>query len=167
MATNKRVDASILLDSERYDQLRAYQKRKGTESLDDALTLVVNTGLSRIAALENHQSKQPAKEKKPRKEKAPKAKPQAKVKAKAAAKGTKKKAAKKVEADKKPVAAAAKKVQKGGAKVAGTVKVQKSGATVSRLAPQRPQPALSPVAAPSPAPANGAAAPTALEVAEA
>ena len=167
MGSTKRVEASILLDSERYDQLKAYHQRKGTEKLDDALTLVVNTGLSRIAALEAHASKAPSKER-PKKEKALKV-----VKAKAAGKtktksAGKKKAGKKKVAKVRPIveakkpAAAAKKVAKGGAKVGGGIKVAKSGATVSRLAPQRPQPVL-----PAASSTNGSAATSVAEAAEA
>ena len=132
-ATAKRLDVSILLDSERHEALRAYAKAKKTENIDDAVTLVVNTGLSRIAALRKHAANQEPKERKPRAAKAEKPK---------AAKGKKvaKKAAKKVKA--KP--AAASKAVKRVAKANTPVKLAKSGASVSRIAPQKPGPAAEP-----------------------
>lgn len=181
MPSTKRIEASVLLDTERYEQLKAYQARKGLADVSEAVSLIVNTGLSRQNASDRYQAKQtearkaaggrarkkaePKVAKAAKSDKAPKA---AKTKAKAAGKGKAKKVNAKARGDAKPKSdtkiAAKKRVAKAeGASAAKTQpvkKVAKSNATVGRIVPQRPGPAASP--------SNGGIPPTTTnEVAEA
>lgn len=141
MAT-KRINASILLDEERYAALKAYAAQKGVD-IDGAITFVLNTGLSRIQALSKHAQGKGKKERAAARAAKPKA--EAKPKAKAApAKAAKAKPKAKAKAEAKPVAKAApKKAESKKAPEAkkGAVVAKRSGA-VSRLAPQRTSPVV-------------------------
>lgn len=168
MATTKRIEASILLDGERYEQLKEYAKRKGTENMDEAVTLIVNTGLSRQGSSSRYTQKM-AEQRRAEKGTRVRAKStgvKAAKTAKVASKKTKDKtrpAAKKVSATAAkaaPKKAAGKKVAKTNAPVAKPRTVVKSGATVSRIAPQRPQ-------APAATQANGTPVSSVQEAAEA
>lgn len=146
---------SAALDAERYAELKAYAEAKGVKP-DEAATMVLNTGLSRLAALSKHQKKK-AKEAKsagaaPRAPKAVKTKAAPVAKPAKAAKPVKAKAVK-ASAKAAPVAArAVGRKPKAAEPVAAPVEakavakpkrsslasVARKGGTVSRIAPQRP-----------------------------
>jgi hypothetical protein len=158
------------LDAERYAELKEFAESKEVDgkklSMDQAASLILNTGLGRAKASRKYQDKRKSENSKtPRAKAAPKAKAAAKApKAKAAAKAPKAKAKAKGDAPKaKAASKGAAPAKKSAVKVErkrAPIAAKKAGGTVSRLAPQRPAPAAASAV-------NGTPAPTTTEVAQA
>lgn len=162
------------LDDERYAELKDIATRgiKGEKlTIDQAASLVLNTGLSRRASIRAYNEKQPPKAAKPRAAAAKSAKAAKPAKAeKKAAKAAPKGVAKKVKAkgEAKPKASA--KAAVAPQKKSGAVKVErkrttpiaakKTTAAAKGLGPQRPQ-------LPAPIPAANGTPVTTTEVAQA
>lgn len=158
------------LDAERYAELKEFAESKEVDgkklSMEQAASLILNTGLGRTKASKKYQNKRKSENgKAPRAKTAGKAKASAKApKAKAAAKAPKAKAKTKGDAPKaKAASKSAAPAKKSTVKVErkrAPIAAKKASGAVSRLAPQRPAPAAAGTV-------NGTPAQTTTEVAQA